>query len=157
VPLLLEFDADLGMVGEPVELLGDGETGRPRGLQLTQDGAAVISTEVVADEGAFVQLIVVRDGEVTDRFDLEAQAPPWAFALDPGDRYAYLPYGDESGQLVLGTLDLSTGDVVSAVPLCSAVDPDRQRAPAELDADGESVVVATACGEAGLVEAFRVG
>ena len=70
---------------------------------------------------------------------------------------AHLPYGDKSGLLVLGTVDLTTGDVVSAVPLCPAVDPHVHRALAELDADGQTLTVAAPCTESGFVEAFRVG
>ena len=158
MPLLIEFDADLSIVGEPIELIGDTETGRPRGLQLTRDGAAVVTLEAEVDGREVVRILVVRDGEVTEQFDLEeASDPPWTVGLAPDDRYAYLPYGDKSGLLVLGTVDLTTGDVVSAVPLCPAVDPHVHQALAQLDADGQTLTVVAPCTESGFVEAFRVG
>ena len=156
--LLIEFDADLGIVGQPIELTGDGERGFPRGLGLTTDGAAVVTLEAEVDGSEVVRVLVVRDGEVTDRFDLEETADaPSTVGLAPDDRHVYLPYGDESGQWVLGTVDLTTGAVVSAVPLCPAADPHIHRALAQADVDGQTMIVAAPCVEGGFAEAFRVG
>jgi hypothetical protein len=151
IQLLAQFDADLQLVGAPLELNEDGY--RTRAMTVAPDGTAVVT---YVQEDAQLHLATVRDGEVLATVDLDADRERAAevLAVDPDGRYAYLPDARD-GQWTLDTVDLESGEVVGSVPLCDV--PENGVPPiVSLAADAQSALVLATCNENGEVHAFLV-
>jgi hypothetical protein len=155
-PVVLEFDADLRPLGDPVELLGPDEGGRTRAMAIAPDGTALVVLVGSAGDEHFVRVVRVADGGAEDVADLDVPTmyPPSDAAVDPDGRFLYLPHGDGE-QWVLSTLDLDSGELVASIPLCPI--PEYGVVPiVVLAADAQTATVLMTCTENGLVSAFLV-
>lgn len=117
--LLATYGADLRPVGEPVDLAPDAPVGVPADVDVTADGTAV-ATVYVADGGRLGRLVTVVDGAVATSVELDGVGDS---ALDvvvsPDGSSAWVPQADLSYPAELITVELASGDRISAVPLCA--------------------------------------
>lgn len=151
-PVLAEYDADLQLVGEPLELVTDEPYSLGYALEVLDDGTAVASV-VASNDGSDARLVTVRDGAVQGSAELPGLAR--ALAVDPAGRYAYANYTREENGAAVATVDLDSGEVVGDVVLCEELG---SAADVALSADGGSLAALASC-PAGDVEdpAFLLG
>lgn len=147
--VLVEYDADLEPVGEPVPLLADAEESITRELFVLPGGGYV----AVAVDGTYqsseVRLVIVRDGAVEQVYALDdlvdLDVVPDDVDLGPGGRYLYVPWtggdGDTHG---VTTVDLLTGEAVADVALC---DGPGFAANVAVGADPTELLAGGGCGE----------
>lgn len=147
--VLVEYDADLEPVGEPVTLLPDSEESITREVFVLPGGGYV----AVAVDGVYqsseIRLVIVRDGAVEQVHALDEvvdlEVVPEDVDLGPGGRYLYVPWtaGDDRTHGVT-TVDLGTGEAVAEVPLC---DGPGFAANVAVGAGGTELLAGGGCGE----------
>jgi hypothetical protein len=153
LPLHAQFDENLRLVGEPVEL-SDFWPEPVAAQEVTADGATVVAVRTGTND---LRVVTVVDGEASSvELELRGLRDVRDIALSPDGRSLYLPYEDDTAQWALGTLDLESGRLVGSLALCErpefALDP-----VITLSADGTTATVLATCVENGEVHAFTVG
>jgi hypothetical protein len=154
--LITTYGADLRPVGEPLDLAPDAPVGIPAAVDVTADGT-VVATAHVDDGRRLGRLVTVVDGAVATSAELDGVGDS---ALDvvvsPDGGTAWVPQADLSFPAELLTIDLASGERVSAVSLCAGAAVLGDVAPL----DGDAGVVATgSCvdGDGPQATAFLVG
>ena len=116
--LLTTYGADLRPVGEPVDLAPDAPVGVPADVDVTADGT-VVATLHASDGRELGRLVTVVDGAVATSVELDGVGDSaLAVAVSPDGGTAWVPQADLSFPAQLVTVDLATGERVSAVSLC---------------------------------------
>ncbi|MGY1665917.1 hypothetical protein [Geodermatophilus sp. SYSU D00696] len=136
---LVEYDAEMELVGEPVEVVPDASYDLGYTLDVLPDGTAVV-TVVVGDDGDDFRLMTVRDGAVQDSAAIPGK--PWDVAVDAAGRHAYVNHTRAENGGAVATVDLATGEVVAGVVLCEELGTGSDLA---LAADGSSLAASAAC------------
>ncbi|MGY1741133.1 MULTISPECIES: hypothetical protein [unclassified Blastococcus] len=152
---VVELDEELTPVDDPVDVAPDATSTTGYGLAVTPDGAAVVALQATSAADAGYGLVVVRDGAVADSRALPSDWLPVDLAVDRTGRHAYVPLTHIGAEATLAAVDLTTGGVVSEVPLCVT---SASFADVELAADGESLVATGVCDDRDWASsAFLVG
>ncbi|MGY1771921.1 hypothetical protein [Blastococcus sp. SYSU D00813] len=152
---VVEVDADLAPLGDPVDVAPGAASPRGHALAVAPDGTAVVALGTTAVTGTGYGLVVVRDGEVAASRPLASDWLPADLALDRTGRYAYVPLTHTGAAATLAAVDLATGVAVSEVPLCVT---SASFGSVELAADGGSLVATGVCDDrAWTSSAFLVG
>ncbi|MGY1771906.1 hypothetical protein [Blastococcus sp. SYSU D00813] len=146
--VLVEYDADLEPVGEPVPLLPDSVESISRELFVLPGGGYV----AVAVDGVYqsseIRLVVVRDGAVEQVHELDEvvdlDVVPDDVDLGSDGRYLYVPWSGSGGTQGVTTIDLATGEAVAEVALC---DGPGFAANVAVGADGTQLLAGGGCGE----------
>ncbi|MGY1702624.1 hypothetical protein [Geodermatophilus sp. SYSU D00766] len=136
---LVEYDADLQPVGDPVEVLPDESYDLGYAFEVLPDGAAVVALRV-GEDGADHRLVTVRDGEEPVSVAIPGKA--WDVVVDAAGRHAYVDYTREENGAAVATVDLATGEVVADVVLCDELGTGAQLA---LAVDGSSLAARAEC------------
>ncbi|SET21429.1 hypothetical protein [Geodermatophilus poikilotrophus] len=154
--VLTAYDGDLRPVGEPVDLAPDAPVGTPAGLDVTADGT-VVATLHVSDGRELGRLVTVADGAVTDSIELDGVGDSaLEVVVSPDGGSAWVPQADLSYPAELVTVDLASGERVSAVSLCAGAAVLGDVAPFGADA---GLVATGSCvdGDGPQATAFLVG
>ncbi|MGY1743766.1 MULTISPECIES: hypothetical protein [unclassified Blastococcus] len=146
--VLVEYDADLEPVGEPVTLLPDAVESISRELfVLPGGGYAAVAVDGVY-QSSEIRLVVVRDGAVEQVHELDEvvdlDVVPDDVDLGPGGHHLYVPWSGSGGTQGVTTIDLTTGEAVAEVALC---DGPGFAATVAVGADGTELVAGGGCGE----------
>lgn len=146
--VLVEYDADLEPVGEPVPLLPDSVESISRELfVLPGGGYAAIAVDGV-HQSSEIRLVVVRDGAVEQVHELDEvvdlDVVPDDVDLGPGGHYLYVPWSGSGGTQGVTTVDVTTGEAVAEVALC---DGPGFAANVAVGADGTELLAGGGCGE----------
>ncbi|WP_217897332.1 hypothetical protein [Geodermatophilus saharensis] len=136
---LVEYDADLQPVGDPVEVLPDESYDLGETFEVLPDGTAVVALRVDED-GADHRLVTVRDGEALVGTAIPGKA--WDVVVDAAGRHAYVNHTREENGAAVATVDLTTGEVVADVVLCDGLGTGAELA---LAADGSSLAARAEC------------
>ena len=154
--LLTTYGADLRPVGEPVDLAPEAPVGVPADVDVTADGT-VVATLHASDGRELGRLVTVVDGAVATSVELDGVGDSaLAVAVSPDGGTAWVPQADLSFPAQLVTVDLATGERVSAVSLCDGAAVLGDVAPL----GGDAGIVATgSCvdGDGPQATAFLVG
>ena len=154
--LLTTYGADLRPVGEPLDLAPDAPVGIPAGLDVTADGTVVATLHVSAGRG-LGRLVTVVDGAVADSVELDGVGDSaLEVVVSPDGGSAWVPQADLSYPAELVTVDLASGQRVSAVSLCAGAAVLGDVAPFGADA---GLVATGSCvdGDGPQATAFLVG
>ncbi|MGY1813299.1 hypothetical protein [Blastococcus sp. SYSU D00820] len=116
---LIDLDADLGPVGEPVDLAPGEPTAVGWFLAATQDGDVLATVDTGTASAPRFRLVTVSDGDLAGSTELTLRDPSGDLAVDPIGRYVYLPTGRDTAPASLLVLDRETGELELGPALCA--------------------------------------